>query len=231
MKHLFIALALFISPSIFAQTLQTRSVADFNGITSASGIKVEITQGNENVVTVSSSDDALVDKIKTEVDKNGVLKIYYEYQKGVWKKNKNLKLNAFVTYKSINKIGASSGSELKTTNTITAASLSIDASSGAILNATVKTTDATIDISSGGDMKLTGSAVNTKIDASSGASFKGKEFDTENCTANASSGADIKIGVSKKLSASASSGASIKYKGEPVVEKKAKSSGGDISQQ
>jgi hypothetical protein len=229
MKQLFTVVALFFSVSIMAQTKQTRTVGDFSGISSATGIEVEITQGNENSVVVSASKDEFIDKMKTEVDKNGVLKIYMENKKGMgWNNRYNVKLYAYVTYKSINKLMASSGSSLETKNTLKADALSIDVNSGAKIEADIQTIDCDVVMSSGADSRVKGTATNIKMDASSGSTFKGADLSTEICRASVSSGADIKIGVSKKISASASSGGSIKYKGNPEVERKAESSGGSI---
>jgi hypothetical protein len=228
MKQLVIVLACMFSAMAFAQTKQTRTVGDFSGISSASGIKVEITQAEENKVVVSSSKDELLDNLKTEVDKNGVLKIYYKNSDKNWSKNRNLKLNAYVTFKGINKLAASSGSSLSSTNTVNADELNINVSSGAEFDVAIQAKNCTIDINSGSSSKVKGNATNLTIDASSGSSFKAVDLNTETCIASASSGAEIKIAVSKKLSASASSGGSIRYKGNPAVEKKNLSSGGEV---
>jgi Putative auto-transporter adhesin, head GIN domain len=229
MKQLVIVLACMFSLMAFAQTKQTRSIGDFSGISSATGIEVEITQGSENAVVVSASKDEFIDRMKTEVDKNGVLKIYMVNKNGMgWNNRYNVKLYAYVTYKSINKLMASSGSSLEAKNTIKAEALSIDVSSGASVEADIETKDCEVIMSSGSDTRVKGTATNIRMDASSGSSFKGADLSTETCRATVSSGADIKIGVSKKLSASASSGGSVKYKGDPEVERKAESSGGSI---
>jgi hypothetical protein len=228
MKQLFTVAGIFFSVLAMAQTKQIRTVSDFSGISSASGIMVEITQGEENKVVVSASKDALVENLKTEVDKDGLLKIYYKNKENNWKSNKNLKLNAYVTFKNINKLSASSGSSLTAANTVNADVLGINVSSGASFTAAIKSVDCSVDISSGSSSKVSGTATSIKIDASSGSVFKAADLSTETCKASASSGAEIKIGVSKKLSASASSGGSIKYKGNPEVEKKSVSSGGEV---
>jgi hypothetical protein len=230
MKQLLTAAALFFSVLVMAQTKQTRTVADFNGISSATGITAEITQGDENKVVVSTSKDELTENLKTEVDKDGTLKIFYKTKEKGWNNNntKNLKLNAYVTFKKINKLVASSGSALTATNTVKTDALSIDVSSGADFEAAIQATDCNISVSSGSSTKMSGAATNVKVSASSGSTFKAADFVAENCNASVSSGAEIKIGVSKKLSASASSGGSIKYKGNPTVEKKAVSSGGEV---
>ena len=229
MKILISLFALFLSANLLAQTEQVRPIGEFSGISSASGINVQITQGEVNKVIVKSSTGDNIDRIITEVDKNGVLKIYMEYNKTKgWKNTKGEILSAYVTYQSINKISASSGATLKTTNVLKTTSLSVDASSGAVLNASVQAGDAKIEVSSGSNATLTGTASNVKIEVSSGSVFTGINLETQQCKATASSGANISIAVAKSLTAVASSGGTIKYKGNPGVDKLSTSSGGEV---
>ncbi len=231
MKQLLALLALSFSINLMAQTKQTRTTADFSGISSASGISVQIKEGTANEVIVSSSKDELVDNIKTEVDENGVLKIYYKNpKKNNWNSTKNVKLNAFITYKKINVLMASSGSSLQADVPVKATNIKIEISSGANMQVDIAAAECTINISSGAVAKIGGNATDTKIIASSGSMLKAEKLITDNCTANASSGAEVKIEITKKLNASASSGSSIKYKGNPTVESKKVSSGGQIKQ-
>jgi hypothetical protein len=101
-------------------------------------------------------------------------------------------------------------------------------SSGADFNGEIKATSLTIDQSSGSQANLSGSAGELNIGLSSGASFDGFSFTTDNCTANVSSGAEIKVTINKALEASASSGGSIRYKGNVTNVMANKSSGGSI---
>ncbi len=229
MKHLFTVFGLFFTILGNAQTKQTRSVGDFSGISSATGIHVEITQGNENAVVVMASDDAYLDRMKTEVDNNGVLKIFMENKnrKG-WNNKYHLKLFAYITYKGVDKLMASSGSSLYAINSVKASALKIDVSSGASLEATIQNTDCNLTLSSGAVTKLKGTSENIRIDASSGSNLKAVDLNVAVCTAIATSGADIKIAVHNKIFATASSGASIKYKGNPSIEKKSISSWGEL---
>jgi Putative auto-transporter adhesin, head GIN domain len=229
MKQLFTIVALFFSMLVVAQTKLTRTTGDFNGISSATGIIAVIKQGTENEVIVSASKDELVNNIKTEVDENGVLKIYYKNPNKVsWNANKNVKLNAYVTYKSINSLSASSGSFMESDMPVHADDLKIEVSSGAEMELDIETKDCSINVSSGANAKIGGNATNTKIIASSGSYLKAEKLTTENCTASASSGAEIKIEITKKLNASASSGGAIRYKGNPTIESKKLSSGGEV---
>ncbi|HEV3249578.1 MAG TPA: DUF2807 domain-containing protein, partial [Puia sp.] len=68
-----------------------------------------------------------------------------------------------------------------------------------------------------------------RIQASSGSSMKGYELETDQCDANTSSGASVRVTVKKELNASASSGSEIYYKGAGVVRDLSTSSGGEVS--
>ena len=111
MKAFITAALVFISAAAFAQSKQQRTVGDFTAVSGATGIQVELTQGNENSVWVSASDEKYLPNIKTVVE-NGMLKIYYEHADKAAIKDKNWKMQVFVTYKSINKIAGSSGSNM-----------------------------------------------------------------------------------------------------------------------
>jgi hypothetical protein len=226
MKRILTAVAILISTVTFAQTKQQRSVSGFSGISVATGIEAEVTQGNEDAVSITASDDKYLADVKTEVV-NGVLKIYLDGQNKN-NRDKNRKIQAFVTYKSINKLLGSSGASIKTTNAISGGTLLLDMSSGAQFKGDLKATDLTINQSSGAISKVSGSATSVNADVSSGSIFTAPDLSSENCKASASSGAVLKLGVSTKLTARASSGGVINYKGNPEVDKSV-SSGGVVS--
>ena len=210
-----------------AQTLQKRYISSFNGISSASGIIVEITQRNQESVSVSATNDEYTDKIKTVVE-NGILKIYFDNNNWKDRKEKNLKLKAFVTYKSINFVSVSSGSLLSATNTISNPKLNVSVTSGALFNADVKTDELILNQSSGAVSTITGSATVMNAEISSGTVSNSQGLITDILTLEGSSGAVLKITVNKNLSVKLSSGAQLKYKGEAAIDKKRLRSGGAI---
>lgn len=227
MKKLFTLVAILLSLIAVAQTKQQRNVGSFTGISAATGMQVEITQGNDETVFVSASDGAYAEKIKTVVE-NGLLKIYYEDKDRKYKKNQKLTLKAFVTYKTIDKLKAGSGAGLIAVNTIKVPSLDLSINSGAQFTGEIITTDFSLEQSSGAVSKITGNSVNAKANMSSGAVCTSPNLSTEMCKVDASSGSVLKIGVSKKLSAKVSSGAMVAYKGDAEIEKKHLRSGGSI---
>ena len=227
MKQIFTIFFLLLSIYSEAQTLQKREISSFNGISSASGIIVEITQGNEESVSVSATNDDYLNNIKTVVE-NGLLKIYFDSKNWKDRNQKNLKLKAFVTYKTIDSLSVSSGSILTATNTITGLKLNISVTSGSQFNADIKTDEASIIQSSGAISKITGSATVVSAKISSGTVCNSPSLLTDNLTLEGSSGAVLKISVNKSISVKLSSRAQLNYKGDAVINKRRLNSGGAI---
>ncbi len=206
---------------------ESRQVQGFHGVKVSNGIELHITEGSSESVAVSASTEEYRSKIKTEVS-NGVLKIYYDNNNwNNWSaKGKNLK--AYVSYKQLDLLNASSGADIIAEGKLRSNSLSMDLSSGADFKGAVEAATMEIEVSSGADIDISGSVKDLKVSVSSGADFKGFDLMTETCKADASSGGGISVSVSKDLSADASSGGGIHYKGDATISRFSKSSGGSI---
>ena len=195
---------------------------DFTAIRTSTGLDVNITQENQNAVTVEA-DENLQSLIVTEVE-NGVLKIYSE--KNIWSA-KSKKVH--VSIKTLNSLKASSGSDVRTVKKIQSEEISIGASSGASVRMTVVANSIATNTSSGATIRVSGSADNHAAKASSGSSIKAYDLISKNVIVNVSSGANIDIHASEKIEARASSGGDIDYKGTPKKVLRRSSSGGSIS--
>jgi len=195
---------------------------DFNSIAVSRGLDVYITQGNKNAITVEA-DENLHDVITTEV-RNGVLSISAEENIGRAKAKK-----VYVTTHGLEKLTASSGSSVRTENTLTATSFTAKASSGASLRLHIKADSLWAKSSSGASLKMMGEAADLTVKASSGSDIRAYDLIAAHGTAKASSGASINLHVTESIDAKASSGGDIDYKGNPKTTHKKKSSGGSIS--
>lgn len=222
------------SVSLFAQdktiindkNAEPRSVKNFHAIKVSNGIDLYLSYGDE-AAAVSASETKYRDRIKTEVE-NGVLKIWYDADfsnKIMFTNHKNLK--AYVSYKNLDMLTASSGADVFVDGSIKGNSLSLHLSSGSDFKGSVDVAELTVDQSSGSDIKISGRANTTSIEASSGSDFNGYDLVSDVCNAKGSSGSDIKITVSKQLNAHASSGSDIHYKGNAAVNE-TRSSGGSV---
>ena len=131
----------------------------------------------------------------------------------------NLSKKVFVTYVTLEEVGASSGADVIVNGTLEAENLTLDASSGADLEADVFAKNLYLDCSSGADIKVSGKASELSADASSGSDIKAKDLLVVNCKAEVSSGADITVNVKERLEVDASSGGDVNYYGNPSAVK------------
>lgn len=180
----------------------------FNAISANEGLDVYITQGDSESVRVQA-DENLQEIIITEVN-NGVLKIHTEDNIGYASTKK-----VIVNFKSIDKISASSGSDVISTNTITVDELEVYTSSGSDAKLDVNVEHLVCNSSSGSDIKISGTTNTLRAEASSGSDIKAANLQATTTMAKANSGADVTVNTSKELTASASSGGDINYYGNP----------------
>lgn len=235
MKKLLLSLVTFLSLSVFAQDTKVVNDANatvrnlggsFTAISVSSGIDLYLSQGNEESLAVSASDQKHLDRLKTEVV-NGTLKIYYD-NKGVTWNSGNRKLKAYVSFKTLEKLNASAGSEVTVNGTIQAENFKLDVSSGSGFKGAINAKELSADVSSGAGITISGKADKLTVEVSSGAEFKGYDFAVDYCDASASSGASLHVTINKELSATASSGADIRYKGTALIRDIKISGGGAV---
>ncbi|HUC80659.1 MAG TPA: head GIN domain-containing protein [Flavisolibacter sp.] len=231
MKKLFIAVSLLCVALVSGAqkvindpNVELRTVAGaFNGIAVSSGIDLYLSQGDE-VVAVSAERPEHLDRIKTEIV-NGTLKIWYDAKSGI---NINIgdakRMRAYVSYKTLNSIKASSGSDVTVDGVLKSSELRIDISGGSDFKGKVDVDHLKVDQSGGSDVNISGRATTLSVDASGGSDFNGYDLNTEICDLEASGGSDIEVTASKELSAKASGASDIHYRGKPNV-KMAKASG------
>ncbi|MFM6926373.1 MAG: head GIN domain-containing protein [Ferruginibacter sp.] len=236
MKNFLFLVVSMISLGAFAQENKvindanavTRSVSgNFTGISVSGGIDVYLTQGNEESVAVSASEQKYLDRLITEVV-NGTLKIYYDNKGISWRSNGKANLKAYVSFKALEKLNVSAGSDVTVNGSIKAGKLDLRVTSGAEFTGSVNVQELVAEVNSGADAKLSGSADKFTVNVSSGASFKGYEFAVDYCDASASSGADVHVTINKELVAKASSGGDIHYKGTGLIRDIQTNSGGAV---
>ncbi|GAA4324720.1 head GIN domain-containing protein [Flaviaesturariibacter amylovorans] len=204
---------------------QLRTVSSFHGVKVSSGIDLYLSPGDE-AVAVSARDAEYRDRILTKVE-NGVLHIWYDHKGMSWS-NGNKALKAYVSYKALDQVDASGGSDVLVDGTIRANKLSVNLSGGSDFKGAVAVQQMKVDQSGGSDMTVSGTAGTLRVDASGGSDFKGYGLSAESCTAEASGGSDIDVQVSKEIRAHASGGSDISYRGNPSVVETNKSGGSSV---
>ena len=232
MKNLFslflsglIVLAVSAQKTINDANAQKRNVSGFHAIEISGGIDLYLSQGNETVA-VSASSTEHRDRIVTKVE-DGVLKIWHEPKSGIRIDWGNYKMRAYVSFKDLDYLRASGGSDVNVDGTIKVAKLDLRISGGSDFDGKVDVSDLNAEASGGSDVKISGQAQKIGIDVSGGSDFKGYELSAEYCNVEASGGSDVYITVNKELSASASGGSDVYYKGNGLI-RDLKSSGSNI---
>ena len=200
---------------------EERQIAEnFTEIKASAGLDIYLTQGNENKITVET-DENLMEYIQTYV-RSGKLHITSENIR------KSTEKKVYVTFIEVKNIQASSGVDIVGNSVIKSENLILKSSSGAEIKLEVLSREITASTSSGAELELSGKATNLFAKASSGSELDAKKLLTINCTAKASSGAEIKVNVQEKLTAKASSGGEINFYGNPASVESNKSSSGRV---
>ena len=204
-----------------------RKVSGFHAVHISGGIDLYLSQGNE-AVAVSASEVKYRDRIKTEV-KDGVLKIWYEYDEGnvriSWG---NRKMKAYVAAKTLDGLVASGGSDVIVDGSFKTDKLDLRVSGGSDFKGKFEASEVKAVASGGSDITISGSANSIHIDASGGSDFMGSDLVVENCYIDASGGSDVSITVNKELSVDATGGSDVRYKGTGMIREIKSSGGGSV---
>lgn len=209
---------------------ENRNVRDFDAIKVSAGINLYISLGNNESVKVVADDD-IIDKLKTEV-RGGTLHVYMKdnnWLDNIFNWGHSHSSKVYVTARELKSIDASSGSDVKSENTLKGDVLKVEVSSGSDVNLDVVYKEISLSSSSGSDARLTGKAKYFTANSSSGSDINARNLQAQICKVSVSSGADASVTATGELKANASSGGDIVYYGNPEVVDINESSGGDVS--
>lgn len=223
MRKKLIALLLFSGIlTSWAQQTEVRQVGSFSGVKSGEAIDVYLKKGDKESVKVEVTSVKLSD-VLTEVS-GSYLKVHM--RSGMYRNKGTIKV--YVTYVNLNKISASSASNVFSEGIIKTGLMDISVSSAAQIEIQIESENLTLDVSSAGNIVLEGKAKSFEVEASSAGDVDAYNLESEKVEARASSGGSVKINVTKELDAQASSGGSIRYRGNPMKTNSDSSSGGSV---
>jgi len=237
MKQLFLSLLLTATVcNLLAQktindpNAEKRTISSsFHGIEVSTGIELFLTEGSTEEVAVSAAKTEFRDKIITQVE-NGILKIRYETKMGaINRKREDKELRAYVSYKKLDKLDATTGASIEINGVLSAASLDIKSNTGGEVKGEISITTLKVKQNTGSIITLSGKAESLDVDGDTGSKFMGKGLKTTNCTAVASTGAGVTITVDKELEAKANTGGYIKYRGDGSIRTVKTNTGGSVS--
>jgi hypothetical protein len=208
---------------------EVRSVSgSFHGIRVSSAIDVIISQGNEEAVVVSASEEKYRRKIKTEV-KDGILKIWYDNEglKINWG-NFDMKLRAYVSVKNLDMIDVSGACDVKVEGVLKGNQLKVGLSGASSFKGEVEYSEMNVEQSGASDSKVKGKVGSLTVEVSGASDFKGFDLVSQNCSAEASGASDIQVTVEKDLKVSSSGASDIEYKGSASISNYKTSGGSSI---
>lgn len=193
---------------------QVRTVQGFHGIEVSNAINLYLSQGDQEAVVVSANDLKWREFIHTDVE-NGILKIWLDTRK--WSRG-NVKIKAYVSFTTLDKLSASGASDVFVDGVITSDDLSIDLNGASDFKGAINVKNLKLDQSGASDAHVTGVVSGLAEIHSSGASdVKGYDLTIQNCNVHATGASDIRITVHNELSADLSGASTVFYKGEAVV--------------
>lgn len=204
-------------------TEKRNSTAPFTAIDASTGVTVIVAQDSSASIAVET-DDNIQQYITTKIENST---LYIKVEGNI---NTQSPINVNVTMPSISGLDASSGSTIRSKNTLKGTSLSLVTSSGATIEAVLEYEKVSCDASSGSRITASGKALMVTTSSSSGSDIDAKNLAANEIIADASSGSSTKVNPIIKLKGTASSGSSISYYQIPKTLIKTESSGGSISE-
>jgi len=197
---------------------EVRDAKNFHAISVSNAFDVYLSQGNDEAVAVSASEQKYRDNIGVEV-KDGVLKIWFKNEKfwNEWKGDK-MKLKAYVSFKNIDRLTASGACDVHVQGTINTDDLSVHLTGASdIKEAKINAKKLDIDVTGASDVTISGTATDLHIGATGASDIKGFDLAVDYCEVHASGASSISITVNKELSAHATGASDIKYRGDGLI--------------
>lgn len=206
-------------------TIETRSVTqNFRRIEVSNGIKVIVTQADNQSISVET-DDNLQQHIITKIE-NGILKIESDES---YNTTETPIVN--VQLPVINGLKTDSGSEITNTGVLISENMDVKADSGSEINIEVEADAIRLESESGSSIEASGKALKLETSSSSGSTIDAKNLMTNEVNAKSESGSSTSVYPIVRLDAKASSGGSITYHKMPKTVLKFQYSGGSVTKE
>lgn len=192
-----------------------RDLSGFDRIEVKNGIELFLVQDDRETVAVSARETEARDRIVTRVS-NGTLYIYYDLKGGLrWPLN--MKLKAYVSFRSLKGLSASGACNVFLEGRIRAESFRLELSGASDFTGAIEAGTLDVDQSGSSDCQLTGKARILKLDVGGASETKAFDLQADEATVKVSGASDVHLTVNGTLSASASGASDIRYKGKGVI--------------
>lgn len=192
--------------------------------------KVEANRGLEvivekaDVVDVELKADSNLLKHITTVVENGTLVISTDESI-----NTSNQLRVTVKMPVLEGLTATSGSNIRSRNTLKGTSIKVESNSGSEIEATLEYESIIVETTSGSTTTLSGKALHLKTETTSGSQLNAATLEANEVISEATSGSSTEVNSLVTLNATATSGSDIEYTGTPKNITKEENSGGSVS--
>ena len=220
-KFVIFVLSLLLFAVGYAQEKDERDVGSFERIKVGQGIEVELVEGKDEKITITTS-NIDIDRVVTEV-RGDILRIFLDGNRF-----RNIEVKITVVYKELRGIIVQSTAQVYSRSLIKASDFSIDVSSAGNAELEIEANSIQIDVASAGSVNLSGLADEIEIEVNSSGSIRAYELEVEEAYIRANSAGSVRITVTKKIDARANSAGSIRYRGNPDKEYTSSNSGGSV---
>lgn len=198
---------------------EQRAVASFHSIEISNAFDLYLNQSDNETVVVSAEKLRDRDQIVTEVV-DGVLKIKFgKDSRGWWRNVGNLKLKAYVSFKTLEKLRVTGASDVYVEGSINAGEFELRLTGASdFKRGTINATNLTVILSGASRAYITGGQVSRMdVEATGASDFHGYNLITDYSRADASGASNINLTVNKELTAKASGASGVHYKGDGVI--------------
>lgn len=198
---------------------EVRDAKNFHAISVSNAFDVFITQGTDEAVAVSATEQKYKDNIGVEV-KDGVLRIWFKTEGKFWKNfgGDKMKLKAYISFKSIDKLSASGACDVHVNGAINADNFELSLTGASdFKEGRINAKKLNVTTTGASDVNISGTATELDVEATGASDFKGFDFAADYCNVRATGASSIKITVNKELSAHATGASDINYRGDGLI--------------
>ena len=213
-----------LSAAVFGQrtindpNAQRRSASGYHGVAVSGSIELFLTQGSEESVVISADDPKWRDKVISEV-RDGILRIYLENKNKIqidWGLHPK-RIRAYVSVKEIDYLSSSGSGKTHIEGNLKSDKLKVDVSGSGNIEGALNVKEFLLGLSGSANADFSGSAQNSDLHISGSGNIRSYDFTTAFCKASISGSGNIKITVTKELSAHISGSGNINVKGDGLI--------------
>lgn len=209
----------FLAHGMIAQEVRV-DLENFSEVEVSRGLKVNISQGKENVATITGESR---NKVQVRVEK-GVLIIKSSLTQLL--ENDNTLIS--VTYKQMQALQARQNSKVEFCSKVVQPLIKLRASEGAQVFANIEVENLVATASTGGNLTLIGNALIQEIDVKAAGEFKGENLTGESINVVSNGGGNANVFAKKYVNATVRAGGHVYIYGDPEKVEEKTSFGGTI---